>query len=162
MNTSETQNEKPVEVPQDLEKVDFFNRIIAKIIDFIIVAALYETIPKAGYFAGIVYLSIADGLFEGRSAGKRLIGLKVVMRNEDGTTSPCGFRESIFRNFPFTAGYILYGILKAVPLIGGIISFVIAAAILLFESLVILGSEEGIRLGDELAKTRVVKDIQGG
>lgn len=162
MNTSESHNEQSVEGPQALEQVDFLNRIIAKTIDFIIVVALYETIPTIGYFAGIVYLSIADGLFQGRSAGKRLIGLKVIMRDEAGVASACGFRESIFRNFPFTVGYILFGILKAVPLIGGIIAFVIAVAILLFESLVILGSEEGIRLGDELAKTRVVKDIQGG
>ena len=72
----------------------------------------------------------------------------------------CGIKESIFRNFPFAVGYILFGILNAIPLLGWLISFVVVVAILLFEGLVVLGNEEGMRLGDELAKTRVVENRQ--
>ncbi len=162
MDTSESLYEQSVGGRQDFTKADLLNRIIAKTIDFIIVVALYEIIPKVGFFAGITYLMIADGLFLGRSAGKRLVGLKVIINDNAGVNAACGFKESILRNFPFAVGFILFGILKVIPLIGWIISFVVVVVILLFESLVILGSEEGMRLGDELAKTRVVEDRQGG
>jgi uncharacterized RDD family membrane protein YckC len=151
MNTSESIHEQTVDRRQYLKKAGFLNRLIARAIDLIIV----------GYFAGITYLLIADGLFEGRSIGKRLMGLKVVARNSGDTVAVCGIRESIFRNFPFAIGYILFGIFKAIPVIGWIISFVIIAVILLFESLVMIGSEEGMRLGDEIAKTRVVEESKG-
>jgi hypothetical protein len=162
METSESLYEQSTEERREYTKADLLSRVIAKTIDFIIVVALYEIIPKVGFFAGITYLLIADGLFNGRSAGKKLIGLKVVVRNSTDRTSACEFKESIYRNFPFAVGFILYGILKAIPLIGWIIAFVIVIGILLFEGLVILGSEEGMRLGDELAKTRVVQDKEGG
>lgn len=162
MNTSESLNGT-----QELEgragtKADLLNRAIARVIDFLIVVALYELIPAVGYFAGLTYLFIADGLFQGRSAGKRLIGLKVIVMDDQGHTINCGFRESVIRNSPFAAGFLLVGVLSAIPLIGWLLSFLVACAILLFEGLVILGSEEGMRLGDELAKTRVVDDSQGG
>jgi len=48
--------------------------------------------------------------------------------------------------------------LKGIPLIGWIFSVVIPVVILLFESLVMLGSEEGMRFGDEIAKTQVVEE----
>ena len=156
MNNSESVYKQSDEGQQDLEKADFLNRIIAKAIDLIIVIALYEIIPKIGYLAGISYLLMADGLAEGRSIGKRLIGLKVVIRDSAGRIAACGFKESILRNLPFAAGYILFGILKAIPLIGWIISFVVIAGIIIFESLVMLGNEDGMRLGDEIAKTQVV------
>jgi hypothetical protein len=162
MNASESFYEQPDEERQDLTKADLLNRVIARTIDFIIVIALYELIPKVGFFAGITYLLIADGLFQGRSAGKRLVGLQVIIIDETGMNAVCGFKESIIRNFIFAVGYILFGILAAIPLIGWLISFVVVVAILLFEVIVILGSEDGMRLGDEIAKTRVVEDRQGG
>ncbi|HDH06427.1 MAG TPA: hypothetical protein ENH01_12115 [Nitrospirae bacterium] len=161
MNNSESIYKQSGEGRQDLEKADFLNRIIAKAIDLIIVIALCEIIPKIGYLAGISYLLMADGLFDGRSIGKRLIGLKVIIRDRAGSTAVCGFKESVLRNLPFAAGYILFGILNAIPLIGWIISFAIIAAIIIFESLVMLGNEDGMRLGDEIAKTQVVEENRG-
>lgn len=161
MSTTEPFQEQPGEGRQEAVKADLLNRIIAKTIDFIIVVALYEIIPKAGYVAGITYLLIADALFEGRSAGKRLMGLKVIMSSSAGRTDVCGFKDSVIRNFPFAAAYLLFGILKAIPLVGWVLAVAVLVAVLLFESLVMLGSEEGIRLGDELAKTQVVEDRQG-
>lgn len=162
MDTTEPLYEQSAEVRQDFTKADFLSRVIARTIDFIIVVALYEIIPKVGFFAGVTYLLIADGLFLGRSVGKKLIGLRVIVHDRPEGAEACEYKESIYRNFPFAVGFILYGILKVIPLIGWIIAFVIVVGILLFESLVILGSEEGMRLGDELAKTRVVQDKQGG
>ena len=139
MNASENHPDR-----KELVKAKNLDRIIAKAIDFIIIGILLETIPKVGYFAGLAYLLIGDGLFEGRSIGKRLIKLKVVLC-ETGKT--CSFRESIIRNFTFAIGYIL----MPIPLIG----FVFPLIVLIFEGLLMIGNERGMRLGDELAKTQV-------
>lgn len=162
MNLSESLNNKFPDEKEELTEAGFLNRTIARTVDFIIIVALFEIMPKVGYFAGLAYLLIADGLFQGRSIGKRLLGLKVVSYDESGVVAACSFKESIFRNFPFAVGYILYGILGGIPLIGWILSFVVITVILLFEGLVMIGSEKGMRLGDEIAKTRVIEDKQGG
>ncbi len=135
-------------------KAKILNRAIAKSIDFLILAALLEIIPKAGYFIGLAYLLIGDGLFEGRSAGKKLIGARVVLCE---TGQPCSFRESIIRNFIFAIGYMIYGILRIIPLIGPFFAVIVMVIILALESLIMLGNEKGMRLGDELAGTQVVE-----
>lgn len=121
-------------------------RTVARILDFIIVVAIIETIPKVGFFAGLTYLLIADGFFDGRSLGKKLIGLRVVMVD---TKQSCSFRESILRNSTFGIGFLLYKI----PFIGWIVIFLIA----LFEFIILLGSRDHMRLGDEFAKTIVLE-----
>ncbi len=159
MNESESINEQSEGIQNELVKAGFLARLIARTIDFTIVVAIYEIIPAIGFFAALAYLLLSDGLFEGKSIGKSLLGIKVV---DKGNREHCGYKESIFRNFPFAAALIMYGIFKVVPLLGGLISFVAIAGILIFECLVIIGSENGMRLGDELANTRVVDDKQGG
>ena len=135
-------------------KTGILNRVIARSIDLIIVAALLEVVPRAGFFAGIIYLLIADGLFGGRSIGKKLIGIKVVLKDSG---NACGYKESIFRNFIFAVGLLLCGLFSKVPLLGGVFMIVVPVFILLFEGLILLGSENGMRIGDELAKTRVIE-----
>jgi predicted RNase H-like nuclease len=61
---------------------------------------------------------------------------------------PAGFRESIIRNIPFAAAQLFF----AVPYIG----WLAAAAIIGFEAILIIGNEQGRRLGDELAGTQVL------
>jgi len=158
MNVSESLFNQPISGSKETGKAGFLNRIIARTIDFIIVAALYEVIPKVGFFAGLTYLLIADGLFEGRSVGKKLIGLRVIVYNNTDKVTACGFKESIYRNFPFAVGFMVFGIFNIMPLIGWIFSFIAAAVVVLFESLILLGSEKGMRLGDELAKTHVIEE----
>jgi uncharacterized RDD family membrane protein YckC len=121
-------------------------RAAAKIIDFILIAAVIEIIPRAGYFAGLVYLLLGDGFFDGRSVGKKLIRLRVVSAVTHG---PCSFRDSILRNSTLAAGYILW----IVPWIGWIFILLTAA----LEFILILGSRDGKRLGDEFAKTVVLE-----
>ena len=121
-------------------------RAAAKIIDVILIAAVIEIIPKAGYFAGLAYLLLGDGLFDGRSVGKKLIKLRVVSTVTGG---PCTFRDSILRNSTLAVGYILW----IVPWIGWIFILSIAA----LEYILILGSRDGKRLGDEFAKTVVLE-----
>jgi len=158
MNVSESLFNQPLKGSKETGKAGFLNRVIARAIDFIIVAALYEAIPRVGFFAGLTYLLIADGLFQGRSIGKRLIGLRVMIYNETGAITACGFKESILRNIPFAAGFVVFGIFNMMPIIGWIFSFITVAVVVIFESLVLLGSEKGMRLGDELAKTYVIEE----
>lgn len=128
-------------------KANLLNRFIARFIDFLIAGALLKLLPPIGFLAGITYLLIGDGLFDGRSLGKKFIGLRVIVTNKD---VGCSFRESIIRNLPFGIGYILFGI----PWIGWIFALIICT----FEGLLVIGSETGARIGDELAKTQVIDD----
>ena len=121
---------------------------------------MLEIIPVAGYFAGLVYLLIADGLMDGKSVGKWLIGLRVVVKDSEPLRS-CGFKEAIMRNVLFAAAYLLFGLLMGIPLIGWILSFVVIAAVVLFEGLIKFGSEDGSRFGDEIARTRVIEEREG-
>lgn len=121
-------------------------RTAAKIIDFILIAAVMEIIPKAGYFAGLAYLLLGDGFFDGRSIGKKLIKLRVVSAV---TNAPCTFRDSILRNSTLAVGYILW----IVPWFGWVFILLVSA----LEFILILGSRDGKRLGDEFAKTVVLE-----
>jgi hypothetical protein len=154
MDTSESVSEKKESI-----KAKILNRIIAKAVDFIIIGALIGIIPKVGYFAGLAYLLISDGLFAGRSAGKRLIGLRVVLA---GTGKECTFRESVMRNFPFVAAYILMGIFWNIPFLGTMIAAVIFVVVSALEGIIMLGSDEGMRLGDEIARTQVIEESPAG
>lgn len=131
---------------EDIKRAGLLLRGVAKTIDFILVAAAAEMIPRAGFFAGIAYLLISDGLFEGKSLGKQLIGLRVISTVTD---KACSVRESILRNFMLCTGILLWKI----PLVGWIFMILILA----FEFVMLLGSKEGMRFGDEIAKTTVIE-----
>lgn len=139
-------------MPDEARKAGLLLRVIAKALDFIIVAAMAEVVPKAGFYAGISYLLISDGLFNGRSLGKRLIGLRVTSIAADSSDGPCSMKQSIIRNAPFGAGFLL----NILPWIGWI--FIVFISTL--EFLILLGSKEGMRFGDEIAKTAVLEDIK--
>ena len=123
-------------------------RTAAKIVDFILIAAVIEIIPRAGFFAGLTYLLLGDGFFNGRSVGKKLLKIQVVSA---GTDSPCTFKDSILRNSTFAVGYVLW----IVPFIGWIFILIISAV----EFVLVLGSKDGMRLGDEIAKTAVIETL---
>jgi uncharacterized RDD family membrane protein YckC len=116
------------------------NRFIAKLIDVFIVVAADEVAPPVGFLSGLAYILIADGFAGGRSIGKRLVGLQT-MRLDVRETA--GFREFTMRSS---------SIVVAVPYVGWIGS----AAVLAFESVLIVGNEHGRRLGDEVARTQVL------
>lgn len=126
-------------------KAQVLNRFIAKMIDLFIAAAAAEVIAPIGFLAGLSYLLAADGFSGGRSLGKRLIGLQTILPL---TREPAGFRESIIRNIPFAAAMLVF----AIPYVGWLVSTVIVA----FEAVLIIGNEQGRRLGDELASTQVL------
>jgi len=90
---------------------------------------------------------VRDGFSGGQSLGKKLVGLKTVSTDPGRRT---GFRESIIRNLPFVVARVFWEL----PLLG----WLIAGLIILFESLLAVGSSNGSRLGDELAHTLVVEE----
>ncbi len=132
----------------EVKRAGLLLRVFAKVLDFILIAAAAEIVPKAGFYAGLAYLLISDGLFDGRSIGKLLIGLRVV----SAAGEPCSMRESIMRNAPLGAGLLLYKI----PWIGWIFLVFISAV----EFLILLGSKNGMRFGDELAGTLVIEKVR--
>jgi len=130
----------------EFPKAGLLNRAVAAAIDVIVVAAL-GSLPNMGFLAGMLYVLVRDGFSGGQSLGKRLAGNRTVVR-ADGRNAV--FRESMVRNIPFAVARVLW----AIPLIG----WLAAMAVVVFESLLVIGSPRGARLGDELAGTQVVED----
>ncbi|MBI1820295.1 MAG: RDD family protein [Nitrospirae bacterium] len=126
-------------------KAVILHRVIAKGVDFLILAIFRQIFPPTGIYLSITYLLIADGLFHGKSIGKLLVGLQTFVPHKNKNAS---FRESIIRNFPLLIGYLFLFI----PYLGWIFFFLIIG----FELLLMIGNEKGLRIGDELAKTQVL------
>jgi uncharacterized RDD family membrane protein YckC len=120
-------------------------RVVSKGIDFILILAAAEALPKAGWLAGLIYLLISDGLINGQSLGKKLTGLRV----ETAEGAPCTIKDSIVRNSTLAVGLLLWKI----PFLG----WILLAAVVALEFIILIGSKEGARLGDEIAKTSVVE-----
>ncbi len=121
------------------------SRIVAKVIDLVFIAIAIEALDRAGFLAAMVYILVADGLFEGRSPGKMLVNIQTV--KEDGT--PCTLKESIIRNTTFAVGLLLWKI----PIIGWALFLIL----LFIEFVVLIGSGNKRRVGDVLARTEVVE-----
>jgi len=132
-----------------LAKANTLNRSIARFIDILFALLLARLPGYVGILSGLTYIAIADGLMSGRSLGKKVIGLRAVYR-KDGRGAD--FRASILRNSTIGALYLIF----LVPIAG----WVLAVLGLAFELLLIIGSPEGMRLGDEIASTVVVDEIR--
>jgi hypothetical protein len=130
-------------------KADILNRFIAKFLDAILVMAAGRVLSPVGWLAGLAYVLIADGFAGGRSIGKRVTGLQTVNLR---TQNVAGFKESIIRNLPLASAYLVF----SVPYIG----WIAAVAITAFEALLIIGNEQGLRLGDDMAHTQVLPSGQ--
>ena len=130
--------------------VSILNRAVSRGIDLVIALAVAEALPRAGWFAAVLYILVADGVAGGQSLGKKLLGLRVI--GADG--EPCGLKDSIMRNLMFGLGILFWTLLH--PILG----WPLLAAAIGVEFLVLIGSDKGRRLGDELAGTTVV-DVMG-
>lgn len=142
-------------------RAGLLERFIAKFIDCLIVGAFFAFPSFVGILAGATYILISDGLYDGRSVGKRIIGLKTVLI-EDGTT-PCDFRRSIIRNAEFGALIFLYISLSWIPYAGKLIVVAASLAVAALEiGLIVTDEASGARFGDRIAETMVVpaKDYQ--
>lgn len=127
-----------------------FNRLLAKFIDLLVVAAFAAVPTWVGKAAGLTYALIADGLGGGQSLGKRIVGLGVL----GPTGAPCTFLESVRRNL--TVGLALALLFQHVPLVWPLL-WLVGAAVLLFEAFLVATDETGARIGDRIGDTRVVE-----
>lgn len=126
-----------------------FNRLLAKVLDLLVVAALATFPGWVGDAAGLTYVLVADGLLEGQSLGKRVVGLRVL--GESG--QPCTFLQSLQRNLTVALGVVL--MLQRVPYIWPLF-WLVGALVLLFEAFLAATDDEALRLGDRLAETQIV------
>ncbi len=133
-----------------MASVSLLNRAVSRGMDIVIALAVAEVLPRAGWVAAVLYILVADGISNGSSLGKKLIGLRVLDKNG----KPCGLKDSIMRNLMFGLGILFWTMLH--PVLG----WPLLAAAIGVEFLVLMGSTEGKRLGDELAGTRVVEESE--
>jgi uncharacterized RDD family membrane protein YckC len=131
-----------------LQKADLTSRAVAGFVDFLLVIGLARLPDVLGFLSAAGYLLIRDGLFEGQSAGKKLIGLRVAPLQEGMAMT---YRESIIRNVPLTLAFMLFLIPYAGWLLGPLA--------LGIECLTAIGDDRGMRIGDMLARTWVVPAV---
>ena len=130
-----------------MQKADRTTRAVAGFVDLLLIIGLSRLPDVLGFLSVLGYILIRDGLFQGQSVGKKLIGLSVVTEGVPGGAP--AYRESIIRNVPFAAAYILF----LIPYAG----WVLGPLALGMECLVALGDDQGMRIGDMLARTCVVQ-----
>jgi uncharacterized RDD family membrane protein YckC len=131
-----------------LQRADLTIRAIAGLIDLLVIIGLARLPDVFGYMTATGYILIRDGLLDRRSIGKRLLGLRVV--SSEDPEYAASWRESIIRNVPLVVAYFLF----LIPYAG----WVLGPLALIAEYLAALGDEQGMRIGDLLARTRVVLD----
>jgi uncharacterized RDD family membrane protein YckC len=135
-----------------VQKTDLTTRLIAGFIDLLIIIGLTRLPDVVGFLSASGYLLIRDGLFERRSIGKKLIGLRVI--SSDDPEFVITYRESIIRNVPLVLAYILF----LIPYAG----WILGPAAFGIECLTALGDDRGMRIGDMLARTFVIPAAPAG
>ncbi|HEX9859719.1 MAG TPA: RDD family protein, partial [Nitrospirota bacterium] len=108
-------------------KAGVLERSVARFIDLLLALLLAKLPGYVGFFAGLTYIGVADGLMDGRSIGKRIIKLRVVYPADN---RPADLRASILRNSTIALCYMFF----KVPVVG----WILAAAGLLFELVLII------------------------
>ncbi|HUI66633.1 MAG TPA: RDD family protein [Nitrospirota bacterium] len=131
-----------------MQKADLTTRAVAGFVDLLLVIGLARLPDVLGFLSAAGYLLIRDGLFEGQSTAKKLIGLRVAPLEGEKTMT---YRESIIRNVPLALAFMLFLIPYAGWLLGPLA--------LGIECLTAIGDERGMRIGDMLARTWVVSAV---
>ena len=109
-------------------------RIYAWLIDVLLVVGVSIPLPLVSWLISPAYILLRDGLFEGQSVGKRIMGLKVVAHS---ARLQCTYLDSVVRN-----------ILWVIP--------VVNLAVGLTGLNYLLHDPKGRHWGDRLANTEVV------
>jgi len=150
---------EPVGAPAAAARPDVVKRAIAAIIDGAIAGLLGRFVPVVGWIVSLLYILLRDGFefefMDGRSLGKRLIGLRPV-RLDGGKMD---LATSVRRNWTLCLGS-LASFLLVIPFLGWLlyIPALIAAAVLgIIELVRVFTDPEGRRLGDTLAGTKVIE-----
>jgi len=131
-----------------LQRADLTTRAVAGLVDLLLVIGLARLPDVIGFLSAAGYILIRDGLFDRRSMGKKLIGLRVISLEESGPSAT--YRDSIIRNVPIVLAYFLF----LIPYAG----WMLCPLVLCMEGLTALGDRAGMRIGDLLARTQVVLD----
>lgn len=123
---------------EDFVPADWQTRSLAFLIDLILYITLFYGLGATYHFWGVflsmIYIVFRDAIFSGQSIGKKVMGIRVV--HLDGR--PISFVDSSFRNVLFLIPYFL-------------------PAALVIETAALFRSPDRMRLGDRIAKTRVVR-----
>lgn len=130
-------------------KADVLHRLLAKFIDALIVGAACMVLYPVGVMIGATYIVIADGLFEGRSIGKYIIGLRVIRETDNDEAT---FTDSFIRNALFGL-IVLFGL---VPFLRWLLILTVGLLIVIFETYYVVATADGRRVGDLAAGTLVV------
>lgn len=129
-----------------VEKVGLFRRVLADIIDRWVPCPFFAYLFPPWLLVVIGYGLLSDGLMEGRSVGKRLLGLRTLCAD---SLEPCTYGRSFLRNLKWTLAQVAYTSLFLIPL---------ALAHDFLELLFVAFDREGRRLGDRLGGTVVVSE----
>ncbi len=119
---------KNIPIPREqCVKAEPINRLLAYLIDAVIVTIglILCLLP------GIAYVLMRDALYDGRSIGKKVMGLQVVNSQ---TLTPCKTMESVIRNASL-----------AIPIFG------------IVDGLMVFIDEQNLRFGDKWANTMVIE-----
>lgn len=135
-----------------MQRADLTIRAVAGFVDLLLIIGLARLPDVLGFLSAMGYLLVRDGLFDCRSVGKKLIGLRVAALED--TCPAAAYRESIIRNIPLAAAYLLF----LIPFAGWVLGPLAAGV----ECLAAIGDERGMRIGDLLARTMVVRDAASG
>ena len=135
-----------------MQRADLTTRAVAGFVDLLLIIGLARLPDVLGFLSAIGYLLVRDGLFDCRSIGKKIIGLRVAALED--TCPGAAYRESIIRNIPLAAAYLLF----LIPYAGWVLGPLAAGV----ECLAAIGDERGMRIGDLLARTMVVRDAVSG
>jgi uncharacterized RDD family membrane protein YckC len=133
---------------KDARRARYLSRLVGKAADLILAMSLWHVPGAAGSFASLFYILLCDGFPGGRSAGKRLTGLKVVRVDGEGMD----FQSSLLRNLTVGAPFLLY----LIPVAGPFLAYTLGLAVLLIEAYLGFYDADGQRAGDTLAETLVV------
>lgn len=136
-------------------KADVMERYLARVIDFIIAGAIYGFLRGVGPIAAITYILIADALFQGQSPGKRIVGMKVISLDRE--DAGCDFKESILRNAILALVLVAYLLIGWIPYLGIVVVVVAGVVVFFTEAAIVYNDRKGIRFGDRIARTMVVK-----
>ena len=130
-----------------MQKADLITRAVAGFVDLLLIIGLAILPDILGFLSAMGYILIRDGLFEGRSVGKKLIGLQTVFSGN--LEQAATYRESIIRNVTLSLAYLLF----LIPYAG----WILGPLVLGVEGLTAVGDTEGMRIGDMLAQTCVLQ-----
>jgi len=132
-------------------------RIVAFLIDLVIYVALwvffYFNVHLGDYLSWLlasVYILVKDGLFSGQSVGKLVLRLKVVHEEEE---KPASLVASVERN----AILVIPNLLRFIPFLGSLLLVLVFG----WETYLIFTHPDGLRWGDQFARTRVVEARSG-